>query len=73
MKRLINVGTHLFNENAKDGVEFLFQKGVFSSSAHVVEWFRMSEKLDRSQVAKYLCKYVLLILTDMVVLTVFYI
>jgi len=55
MKRLINVGTHLFNENAKDGVEFLFQKGVFSSAAQVVEWFRMSEKLDKTQVGKYLC------------------
>ena len=59
MKRLINVGTHLFNENAKDGVEFLFQKGVFSSAAQVVEWFRMSEKLDRTQVAKYLCRLVI--------------
>ncbi len=57
MKRLIDVGSHLFNECARDGVEFLFQKGVFNRAADVVDWFRRgASKLDKAQIANYLCR-----------------
>ncbi|CAI4230553.1 unnamed protein product [Auanema sp. JU1783] len=55
-KRIIAEATDKFNQNPKDGINFLRTKGLLGSEPEsVVNWLRSDPHLDKKKIADYIC------------------
>ncbi|CAD6198940.1 unnamed protein product [Caenorhabditis auriculariae] len=55
-KRMIADGTELFNQNPKEGIAFMREKGLLGTDAlSVVQWLRTNPHLDKNRIADFIC------------------